>query len=83
MSPTCSWRSDKARPPAPATFAMLFTSPPEQNAFPAPVITSTRTPSSCSAARAALRTSPSMSTEIGLRCSGRLNVIVAICSSTS
>ena len=62
---------------------MLFTSPPEQNAFPAPVITSTRTSSSCWAACTAVRTSPSMATEIGLRCSGRLNVTVAICSSTS
>ena len=62
---------------------MLFTSPPEQKARPAPVITSTRTLSSRCAARTALATSSSMSTEIGLRCSGRLNVRVAIWSSTS
>jgi hypothetical protein len=62
---------------------MLFTSPPEQKARPAPVITSTRTASSCWAARTALATSSSMPTEMGLRCSGRLKVMVPICSSTS
>ncbi len=62
---------------------MLFTSPPEQNARPAPVITSTRTASSSLAARTARWTSSSMSTEIGFRCSGRLNVTVAMWSSTA
>ena len=67
-------------PPVPA--AMPFTSPPEQNAPPAPVSTMQRTSVAVSASRSAAARPRSISSESALRRSGRFMTRSATPSST-
>ena len=62
---------------------MPETSPPEQNARPAPVITTQRTDGSASTVSSICRSAGVSSFDSALRLSGRFSVIVATPFSTS